>query len=141
MNIEDKLKELITETGVTCIFDRWDRVNVDLDHSTFPVGIFTLPFSGTISTKNGLVTKSHVVRIYFADIIEYDATAERHADNIHQSMDRLVSFLALCDRYFMPVTSPVRYECLYDVTDVNITGVYVELTLTEKEKQCLKNPK
>lgn len=138
MNIEEKIKELIEATGVTCVFNRWDEVNMDLDHSSFPVGIFTLPASGTINEKNGMRTLSHDIIIYFADIIPYDATSEEHAAIIHASLERCYTFLTASRKYFMPISSPVRYRCLYDVTDANITGVSLELTLTEREKVCVR---
>lgn len=138
MKIEEKVKELIEMTGAPCVFDRWDRANVDLDHSMFPVGIMQMPVAGAINVKNGMRTTSYDVIVYFADIIPYDATAEQHADVIHASLDRCYKFLALASKYFTPVSSPVRFRCLYDVTDVNVTGVSMELTLTELERKCLK---
>ena len=137
MKIEEKIRELIEQTGVTCVFDRWNRVNLELDQSTFPVGIMQMPVAGAINVKNGMRTTSYDVFVYFADIIPYDATAQQHADVIHSSLDRCYKFLALTGKYFAPVPSPVRFRCLYDVTDVNVTGVSMELTLTELDKVCL----
>lgn len=139
MTFEQKVKTIIEGIGgVNYVFNTWDKANVDLDVSQYPVCLYITPVSGVLKLKNGKCKTTYNVFMYFADVLPYDCSAEVADGVIEKCKGYALEFISKSNasKWFEYISGDITYRCVYDTLDANITGVSIELPITELSGTC-----
>ena len=141
MSIEEKIRELVSEKfpGFSYVFEDWGTADVVMERVDLPAIICVLPVVGRLVFKNGRVRDSENSAFAFVDKVERDANGEDN-EAVYTRMKEVagdfLSELMKCG-FFEPLEDGVPYQTIYESLSVNVTGVFVELTLKEVIGRCL----
>lgn len=138
MTIQQHIKSIAQQMGIAYIYHNWTSVNQAVSTSQLPVMINVLPVSGSFSVGYEL-TESANCMIAFLDKAEYDFDAEQN-DQVVERMKALAKdFLLRLNKVECIENlslADVSYSVAYDKLDENLTGVILELRISESEGTC-----
>lgn len=142
---EEKIRAIARKMGISYIYDDWTKANVRIERTPLPVMVNVLPVSGSIRKANmgqNYVLQSNCL-IAFLDKTDFDFDSTENDAIVHRMTDYAIAFVMLLDESgeFEPLgTESVRMQICYDKMDCNVTGVVLELTLTDAQGYCINNP-
>lgn len=138
MTIQEHIKSIAQQMGIAYIYHNWTSVNQAVSTSTLPVMINVLPVSGSFSVGYELTERANCM-IAFLDEAEYDFDAEQN-DQVVERMKALAKdfLLRLNKEEGIENISldEVAYSVVYDKLDENLTGIILELSISESEGTC-----
>lgn len=143
MSVESKIKS-VADTfqgeGVSYYFGDWARANKAFDNMSLPAIVYVMPASGEIDLSAGNVRDKENALIAFLDKTTFDFEATEN-NVIVESMKALaMRFFVACNnsRLFEPIGGKLPYRVVYDMLDVNVTGITFELPIKEVTGKCIK---
>lgn len=138
MTIQQHIKSIAQQMGIAYIYHNWTSVNQAVSTSQLPVMINVLPVSGSFSVGYEL-TESANCMIAFLDKAEYDFDAEQN-DQVVERMKTLAKDFLLRLNKVEGIENlslaDVSYSVAYDKLDENLTGIILELRISESEGTC-----
>lgn len=145
MNIQKRIKEIVTEDGTSYIFGSLNFVNVILDklhrQKNFPCCVSLQSIDGTFNVTDGVYNPSvrETMRcvVGFADSVRFDVDAELAEDKCYALKQRCIDLLVKLNNCgdFLPITD-VTYNVMYDAMDANLIIVLANFELTEAVGNC-----
>lgn len=132
--VEEKIKSIVNEMqGVTYIFENWVTANVKFDNIAFPAVLNVLPVSGRFNIGKTQLKDFPNCSLAFLDKIDFDADGVEKGNVIEKCKSLSKEFiLRLNDSgLFEQVDGDVTYSVVYDMLDVNVTGIVIETQLKE----------
>lgn len=140
-SIETKIRAIAEKMGIEYIYDDWTRANIRIDRTPLPVMVNVLPVSASFRTINrgaNLVLQANCL-IAFLDKTEFDFDSTENDVIVHKMTDYAAAFVMLCNESgdFEPIGNDnMRLEVCYDKLDCNVTGVVLDIALTETTGYC-----
>lgn len=133
MTVEEKVKKIVEQMGVTYLFENWQAANVRLDKMQLPAVMYVLPSSGNLNVGPMQMKDFPNCMIAFMDKIKHDSSGEENDQVIEQCKSLAREFILNVNRsrMFEPVQGDIPYSVFYDKLDVNVTGIVIQLPLKE----------
>lgn len=141
MTIQEHIKSIAQQMGIAYIYHNWTSVNQAVSTSKLPVMINVLPVSGSFSVGYELIERTNCM-VAFLDKTDYDFDAEQN-DQVVERMKALAKEFLLRLNKVEGIENisldDVAYSVVYDKLDENLTGVILDLRISESEGTC-QNP-
>lgn len=139
MTIDEKVRR-VAENALpewTFVFDNWDDADRTISKAPLPAVIQLLPFGGTLTERNGRQRNSQEFSVAFVDKAQKDADGDDQSEVYSRMVQAAAKFQKALNAsgWFEPVTD-VRYTVIYMQLSSIITGVYIDVTLTELDWRC-----
>lgn len=138
MTIQQHIKSIAQQMGIAYIYHNWTSVNQIADNTPLPVMVNVLPVSGSFSVGYNLTETTNCL-IAFLNKTEYDFDAEENDQVVEQMKALAKDFLLRLNKVEGIENlslADVSYEVVYDKLDVNLTGIILDLRLSESEGTC-----
>lgn len=133
--IEQKIRIIAERMGnVNYLYDGWGLVNLRADQTPTPIMVNILPVSGAFHLNGRRITESVNCLIGFLDKTQFDFDGIEN-DAIIERMKKLaLEFIMTLNEsgLFEPITGEVPMSIEYNLLDVNLTGVILQISLEEK---------
>lgn len=143
MSIESKIKS-VADTfqgeGVSYYFGDWARTNMALDTKILPAIVYVMPASGEIDLSAGNIRDKENALIAFLDKTEFDFEASDNNVIVENMKALAMRFFVTCNNsgLFEPIGGKLPYRVVYDMLDVNVTGITFEVPIKEVKGKCIK---
>ena len=140
MRPDEKVKKIVEGIeGLNYHYNDWSRANVTLDDLPLPVCLYVLPASGQFLNKNGNLRDYPNAMIAFLDKAEFDFDGEENEPTVERMKMFARKFILAVNRskMFNPLPENIPYKVFYDLLDVNLTGVAIEIRLEELIGLCI----
>lgn len=138
MTAQEKLRAVAQGMGATFVFDNWTAVNNALDNVSLPAVVYILPADGEFAIKNGRVKDTENGMLAFLDKVE---SFEDGDTTVLDAMKVLaLRFLSRLNDIgeFESIEGVIKYKAVYDMLDVGVAGVMINVSLKEKLGKCSK---
>jgi hypothetical protein len=140
MRVDEKIKNIVLQIeGLSYEYNDWTRANVTLDLKTLPVCVYVLPASGQLYNHNGNLRDYPNAMMAFLDKAELDYEGEENEPTVERMKKAAKTFIQRVNSsgMFAPIPETINYRVVYDMLDVNLTGVILELQLKELRGDCI----
>lgn len=140
MTIDEKIALVCQGVeGLTYHYNDWTKANVEFDNIRFPVLLNLLPADGEFTVRNGQLRDKPNGMFAFLDLTDFDENATENSTVVARMKDAARRFIAAVNEsgLFVQIEGTFRYQVVYDKLDVNVTGVVLPLTLSERIGVCL----
>ena len=143
MSVESKIKSVadtFQSEGVSYYFGDWARTNMALDNKILPAIVYVMPASGEIDLSAGNVRDKENALIAFLDKTTFDFEATENNVIVESMKSLAMRFFIACNSsgLFEPIGGKLPYRVVYDMLDVNVTGITFELPIKEVTGKCIK---
>lgn len=78
MTVEEKVRKIVEQMGVTYLFENWQAANVRLDKMQLPVVMYVLPASGSLNVGLMQLKDYPNCMIAFMDKTKHDFSGEEN---------------------------------------------------------------
>ena len=139
MNIDEKIREIAVNTfpDWSFVFDDWFGADKTIGKVKLPVVMELLPVAGAITLRNGQTRNSQTCVIAFLDRVRRDAQGGDESEVYNRMVLAAETFIrALNASGFFEQVTNVTYYVVPEQTATIVTGVYLDLTLTEVVGRC-----
>ena len=143
MSVESKIKS-VADTfqgeGVSYYFGDWARTNIALDSNILPAIVYVMPASGEIDLSAGNIRDKENALIAFLDKTTFDFEASENNIIVENMKALAMRFFVACNNsgLFDPIGGKLPYRVVYDMLDVNVTGITFEVPIKEVTGKCIK---
>lgn len=135
--IEQEVKRIIEGMGIAYSFNDWSRFNVEADMGDFPCGVLVAPASGTLHRNNGVMRNAPSYLLAFLDLTDFDFDTTENNTIVERCLGYAKEFIArVSASEVISIEGDVDYRVVYDLLDVNCTGVTIDLTIAEVVGEC-----
>lgn len=133
MTVEEKVRKIVEQMGVTYLFENWQAANVRLDKMQLPAVMYVLPASGNLNVGLMQMKDFPNCMIAFMDKTKHDFSGEENDVVIERCKSLAREFILNVNRsgMFEPVQGDIQYSVFYDKLDVNVTGIVIQIPLKE----------
>lgn len=133
MTVEEKVRKIVEQMGVTYLFENWQAANVRLDKMQLPAVMYVLPASGNLNVGLMQMKDFPNCMIAFMDKTKHDFSGEENDMVIERCKSLAREFILNVNRsgMFEPVQGDIQYSVFYDKLDVNVTGIVIHIPLKE----------
>lgn len=133
MTVEEKVRKIVEQMGVTYLFENWQAANVRLDKMQLPAVMYVLPASGNLNVGLMQMKDFPNCMIAFMDKTKHDFSGEENDMVIERCKSLAREFILNVNRsgMFEPVQGNIQYSVFYDKLDVNVTGIVIQIPLKE----------
>lgn len=133
MTVEEKVRKIVEQMGVTYLFENWQAANVRLDKMQLPAVMYVLPASGSLNVGLMQLKDYPNCMIAFMDKTKHDFSGEENDSVIEGCKSLAKEFILRVNRsgVFEPVQGDIQYSVFYDKLDVNVTGIVIQVPLKE----------
>lgn len=133
MTVEEKVRKIVEQMGVTYLFENWQAANVRLDKMQLPAVMYVLPASGNLNVGLMQMKDFPNCMIAFMDKTKHDFSGEENDMVIERCKSLAREFILNVNRsgMFEPVQGDIQYSVFYDKLDVNVTGIVIQIPLKE----------
>lgn len=133
MTVEEKVRKIVEQMGVTYLFENWQAANVRLDKMQLPAVMYVLPASGSLNVGLMQLKDYPNCMIAFMDKTKHDFSGEENDMVIERCKSLAREFILNVNRsgMFEPVQGDIQYSVFYDKLDVNVTGIVIQIPLKE----------
>lgn len=133
MTVEEKVRKIVEQMGVTYLFENWQAANVRLDKMQLPAVMYVLPASGNLNVGLMQMKDYPNCMIAFMDKTKHDFSGEENDVVIERCKSLAREFILNVNRsgMFEPVQGDIQYSVFYDKLDVNVTGIVIQIPLKE----------
>lgn len=145
-SVERKINKVVQmmDAGLTYIFDNWATANVRLDKLPMPAVLNVLPVSGSFNLTARRMRDFPNCMLAFLDKTDFDFDGKENDEVLERCKNLAMQFILTANEsgLFEQIEGDVNYSVVYDKTDVNLTGIVIELQLKEKQgiTLCLGKP-
>jgi len=141
MNVQEKIQKIVDSIdGISYEFNDWTRANVKLDTKALPTCLYILPASGQFYFHNGIFRDFPNAMIAFLDKAEFDFEGNENEITVERMKKYAREFIVKLNAsgMFQPIVEFIPYTVPYDILDVNLTGVVIDVQLKEIEGICIR---
>lgn len=133
MTVEEKVRKIVKQMGVTYLFENWQAANVRLDKMQLPAVMYVLPASGNLNVGLMQMKDFPNCMIAFMDKTKHDFSGEENDMVIERCKSLAREFILNVNRsgMFEPVQGDIQYSVFCDKLDVNVTGIVIQIPLKE----------
>ena len=139
MSIDEKIREVASRAlpSWTYVFDDWYGADKSITKVDLPVVLNILPVAGTLAERNGMIRNAQSCATAFLDKVRRDGTGGDQSEVYNRMLRAAEAFIHELNAsgYFQPVEN-VQYYVIYEQTATIVTGVYLDITLTELVGRC-----
>ena len=141
MSIEGKIREIAKDkfSPFSYVFEDWNGAAEQIDRVSLPAIVCILPVGGYLKFGRGMVKDCEDCMLAFVDKVSRDANGEDN-ERVYSSMKMTAAnFIAAMNEshYFEPIDGNVKYTTILESASANFTGVFIELTLKERQGACV----
>lgn len=148
MDLVEEVKKIAKGLDMFFMFNDWSRANVDLDsmisaafnRNEYPLCLFVMPIGGEMNIdKGGRFKSSYDCLICFLDKSNIDENSTASFETVQKMNTYARKFISAVNasKVFDYVDGTLKIDIPYNKMDVNMTGVCVNITLTEKMPACV----
>lgn len=133
MTVEERIKKVVENMGISYVFDNWTTANVKLDNVTFPAMVNVLPASGRFVVGKARLSDAPNCMFAFLDKTDFDFDGTENDAIIERCKVLAKKFIKEINESgsFEQIEGDVPYSVVYDKLDVNVTGVLIEMQVKE----------
>lgn len=133
MSVEEKVKKIVEQMGVTYLFENWQTANVKLDKMQLPAVMYVLPASGSLNVGKMQMKDFPNCMIAFMDKTKLDFDGSENDAIIERCKSLAKEFILSVNRsgMFETVEGDIPYSVFYDKLNVNVTGIVIQIPLKE----------
>lgn len=137
MTVEQKIKTIVDQMeGITYVFGNWNMVNVMLEKIRdveMPVFVNLLPMSGSFNLGKTQLKDYPNCMFAFLHKTNLDFDASDNDSIIERCKDYAIEFVLRLNEssLFEQIDENIHYSVYYDLLDINMTGISIEVQLKE----------
>lgn len=136
MTAQEKLEAVAQGVGASFVFDNWTAVNNALDNISLPAVVYIMPADGEFTIKNGRVKDTENGMLAFLDKVDSFEDGDTIVlDRMKVLALRFLSKLNETEE-FESIEGVVKYKSVYDMLDVAVSGVMLNVSLKERVGKC-----
>lgn len=139
MSIDEKIQEIANSAlpEWTYVFDNWYDASKTASKVKLPVIVELLPWGGSLYFRNGMARNAQSCSIAFLDKVTKDANGSDQSEVYNRMMLAAEEFVrSVNDSGYFEVVESVQYNIIYDQLSTIVTGVWLDITLTELVGRC-----
>ena len=134
MSIAEKIKDVINTYFPTwgCIYDDWYSADTTLTKTSLPAFLVLMPNGGELELKNSKMYHTQNIAVAIVEREERDANGDDNDVRIEDTINVASQFIiALNQSGYFDKVSLVTYSTIYEQLSSIVTGVLLQLSLTD----------